>query len=482
MSSNPSFYFYDLETTGLNPASDRIVQFAGQRVNLNFEALAEPDNILIKLTPDILPHPQALLVSGISPQQTLSEGISEAEFLKYFNQEIATEGTIFVGFNNINFDDDFIRYLNYRNFSDPYTWQWQDNRSKWDIYSLVIMTRALRPEGLEWPVAENSKAVNRLEEIAKANKLDHFQAHDALSDVQATIALARLIKEKQPKLFKFLLDNRSKTAVSKLINSNQPFIYSGGPFSSDHAKTSAVISLGPTRSQADQYIYYDLRVNPKDFVDLSIDQLKEVYLGRYDKDKPSPPFGLIKANKCPALAPLNVLRTEDQDRLDLNLEIIEEHLKILADKEDFADKLTEVLDSLNKAYPPNKEKSKSVDEQMYDGFFNESDKTKMAAVRAASPEELADLSLDFSDTRLGQLLPLYKARNYPQSLNQEENIWWQNYLKERLLGGDTNSRASQFFAELEAAAQEHASDSKKSFLITEMQLYAESILPLGDLD
>lgn len=472
------FYFYDLETTGFRASTDRIVQFAGQRVDLDFKPIAEPDNFLIKLSPDILPHPRALLVSGISPQQTLSDGLSEVEFLRYFHETIATPETIFVGFNNIGFDDDFIRYLNYRNFYDPYAWQWQDSKSKWDIYQVAVVTRALRPEGIIWPVAEDGSAVNKLEELAKANKLNHSKAHDALSDVQATIDLAALLKTKQPKLFNYLFDNRAKSAVTKLISDNKPFIYSAGPFSSEYAKTSVVVNLGPARNQTDQYIYFDLRVDPTEFVDLEVNELKERYLNRFNKDKPKLPFGLIKTNKCPAVAPINVLSQEDQQRLSLDLAKLNRNLQTLNKAADFADKLTEALSQAEGQAQAGYPNSKSVDERMYDGFFNEADQIKMATVRVASPEQLADLHLDFADSRLSELLPLYKARNYPQSLSQDENIWWQNYLKDKLISAGDKSLASQFFVELEEAAKEYQNDSSKSFLLTEIQLYVESILPL----
>src|SRR5206468_3619753 len=111
--------------------------------------------------------------------------------------------TIVVGFNNIRFDNDFIRFLFWRNFYDAYEWAWKDGRSTWDLLDLVRMTRALRPEGLQWPFAPDGKPSNKLEYLAAVNKLDHVDAHDALSDVLASVALAGLIKSKQPRLFEY---------------------------------------------------------------------------------------------------------------------------------------------------------------------------------------------------------------------------------------------------------------------------------------
>ena len=175
-----SFYFYDLETSGISPRSGRIMQFAGIRTDSSLKPIGEPDNILIKLSDDILPEPEAILITGITPQQTQSDGITEAEFASYFMNEICRPGTIFVGFNNVRFDDEFIRHTLYRNFYDAYEWCWKDSRSRWDILDVVRMTRALRPDGINWPFAPDGKPANRLELLTSVNKLDHKHAHDAL--------------------------------------------------------------------------------------------------------------------------------------------------------------------------------------------------------------------------------------------------------------------------------------------------------------
>jgi len=191
---------------------------------------------LIKITDDILPEPDAVLITGITPQKTKSDGITEAEFLKHFHKNIVLAGTIFVGFNNIRFDDEFIRFMHYRNFYDAYEWQWQDGRSKWDLLDLTRLTRALRPEGIEWPFASDGTPTNRLESLAEVNKLQHDSAHDALSDVNASIAVAQLIKNKQPKLFDYLLTMRTKYKVAELVGSGKPFVYASGRYSSENQK------------------------------------------------------------------------------------------------------------------------------------------------------------------------------------------------------------------------------------------------------
>ncbi|MEK9195771.1 MAG: exodeoxyribonuclease I, partial [Patescibacteria group bacterium] len=220
--------FYDLETSGFNPREDKIMQFAGQRTDMDLNPVGEPINYYIKMTEDSLPSIDAVLLTGITPQKTLEDGITEAEFVKIFDAQISQPGTTFVGFNSIRFDDEFMRFFLYRNFYDAYEWQWKNNQSRWDLLDLVRMTRALRPEGIEWPVDEEGKSINKLELLTKANKLSHDSAHDAMSDVTGTIMLAKLIKSKQGKLFDYLLEMRDKKKVQEFLTKNNTFVYCSG--------------------------------------------------------------------------------------------------------------------------------------------------------------------------------------------------------------------------------------------------------------
>ena len=256
-----SFFFYDLETSGLDPRADRLMQFAGQRTDMDLNPIGDPVNLLVKLGEDTLPSPQAIMVTKITPQSTLADGLTEAEFCKYVSREIFTPGTIATGYNSVRFDDEFMRHTFWRNFYDPYEWQWRDGRSRWDLLDVVRMTRALRPEGINWPVTEDGHATNRLELITKQNGISHESAHDALSDVNALIDVTRLIKEKQPKLYNYLFELRDKKAVQRLVNLEKPapVVYTCGRYSSEHQKTSVVFPIAPAKNG--NVLVFDLRYN-----------------------------------------------------------------------------------------------------------------------------------------------------------------------------------------------------------------------------
>lgn len=475
-----TFYFYDLETTGFNPREARIMQFAGQRLDMDLQPVGEPHNFFIKLTEDVVPDPDAILVTGITPQQTLQDGLTEAEFLRVFTDEIATQGTIFVGYNTIRFDDEFMRFLHYRNFYDPYEWQWQEQRSKWDLLDVVRMTRALRPEGIVWPFSPDGKPSNRLELLTAVNKLDHKNAHDALSDVWATVEVARLIKQKQPKLFEYLLSLRSKKQVASLAQTGDPFVYTSGKYPSEYEKTTVVTNLG-VHPQKQGILVYDLRVDPTEFVNLTEDELLERW--QYVRDVQEAPARLpvktMQFNHCPALAPLSVLDVDTQKRLSLDMKQIRKHRGLLAQHEDFYDKLVSALGRMDEKRQAQLLSDETmVDAQLYDGFFNGTDKTKMRVIRVANAAELADLDIVFADQRLGALLPLYKARNFPNLLSDEERVAWEQFRERKLLGGKQSSRLAKFFNRLAELANESGLSDEKRYLLEELQLYGQSIMPI----
>jgi exodeoxyribonuclease-1 len=476
-----SFYFYDLETSGFNPKVSRIMQFAGQRTDMDLNPINEPDNILIKITPDILPDPDAILVTGITPQQTLNDGITEAEFSEYLMSKVCTPDTIMVGYNNIRFDDEFLRYTLWRNFYDAYEWHWKNGSSRWDLLDVVRMTRALRPEGIEWPFAPDGKPTNRLEYLTNVNKLDHESAHDALSDVNATIALAKLIKTKQPKLFDYLLSLRDKKKAAALVTKGEPVVYSSGRYPSEYEKTTIAVMVGK-HPDKDAALMYDLRINPDDFVNLNPQKLAELW-NTWSKDAPYFPVKTLAYNKCPAVAPLNVLAKESAKRIKIDMDTIKANLAKLHKTKDFSEKLVEALSiSKPKSQTGLMVNEQEVDGMLYEKFVNGGDKTKMRVARAAKPEEL-NKSIDFNDERLKLLQPLYKARNYPKSLSGEEQEHWEEFRRHRLLDGGEKSRAAKFFQRLTELGAQNSEDSSKSaqnhFLLEELNLYGQAILPFS---
>lgn len=473
-----TLYFYDLETSGFSPSNQRIMQFAGQRTDLKLNPIGEPHNILIKLSEDILPDPEAILITGITPQQTVLEGVTEAEFLKIFTEEIAIPGTIFTGFNTIRFDDEFMRYLHYRNFYDPYEWQWRDNRSKWDLLDLVRMTRALRPQGINWPFDSDGKPANKLGLLTAVNKLTHDKAHDALNDVMASIALAKLIHEKQPKLFNYSLTGRSKKKVAELIMAGKPFVYTSGKYDSAYEKT-AVVGLVLANSDKQSALVFDLRYDPNAYKDLTPRELADAMRWHEPgEERIKLPVKTIKYNRCPAVAPLSVLDDSSIKRLQLDIKAAEEHNKTLQALPDFASKLQQAIVLLDKQQQATMfADERTVDEQLYDGFYGDDDKKLVTKLRSSKPQDFDEFTSKFKDQRLKNLLPLYKARNFPKSLSPEERQQWEVYINNRLFVGDDKSRLAKYLARIEVLKSTDNTTDQQKYLLTELELYGQSLLP-----
>lgn len=479
-----SFFFYDVETSGFDARAARVMQFAGQRTDMELRPIGEPVNYLIKLTPDVLPSPDAILVTGITPQQTIAEGLTEAEFLKLFHEVVARPDTIFVGFNSVRFDDEFMRFLLYRNFYDPYEWHWKDGCSRWDLLDVTRMTRALRPDGIEWPFAPDGKPANRLELLAKVNHLDHSQAHDALSDVQATIDLARLLRKKQPDLFEYSLTMRDKKKAEALVTSGKPFIYTSGRYAGQYLHTSATVLLA-RHPQAGAALVYDLRVDPTAFLSMTVGQLAEVWKFTREPDAPPRlPVKTLRYNRCPAIAPMGVTKAAaTQTRLDLDLVAVARHRKILGQHPEFADKILAVVAQLDAQRT--KEQASLVDDQLtvdsrlYEKFINDADKTVLPKVRIAPPESLNVLSDSLTDDRLKSLLPLYKARNYPHSLTSEEQATWDEHCHRQLVKGGSESQMAKYFKRLSELGAGTLT-AEQRYILEELQLYGQAIAPLDE--
>lgn len=432
-----TLFFYDLETSGISASEAQIVQFAGQRTDTEFNLIGDPVNVLIKPLPDRLPAPDAVLVHGITPQKAMEEGLSEAEFLKFFHKEIVQDNTTFVGFNSIRFDDEFMRNINYRNFWDPYEWHWDNGNSRWDILDLTRMTRALRPEGIEWPFNEKGEPANKLELIAAENNLIHENAHDALSDVLATIAVAKMIQEKQPKIMDYQFKNRSKGRLNYFFDNNKNFVYTSGRVPKEFLHTTIMSNI--VRLDERNLLAYDLRHDPTEFMKMTVEELAEALRPSRDKDKKRLPVKTIKLNKCPAVAPVAVAKDEGvQERIQLSYDdAYSNYKKLVSDQGDFTAKLISAIDIVEKeqqAKYAERDAKAPADQKIYSGFLAVADQVQLGKIRSATPEEITDYEHKVRDARLKEMLPLYKARNYPKSLTSEEAQDYEKYCAERLLG------------------------------------------------
>jgi len=479
-SSQPTILWHDYETFGISPKFDKPSQFAGIRTDLDLNIIGKPEMFYCRPPQDYLPQPEACLVTGITPQKAQQEGLSEVEFAERIHKLFSTPNTCVAGYNNIRFDDEVTRYLLYRNFYDPYAREWQNGNSRWDIIDMVRACYALRPEGIEWPTVERDgeQVVSfRLELLTKANGIAHEAAHDAMSDVYATIAMAKLIKEKQPKFYDFIFNLKSKKQVAELLDvyNMTPVVHTSSKISSEHGCTSwfAPFAYHPVNKNA--IIAVDLARDPQPLFDLSAAEIKARMYTRHDdlaEGELPIPIKLIHINKCPIVAPAKTLLPENAERLKIPRELCLENLTKLKQHLEVRDKLAEVfaIDDYSDQEKPDAEHS------LYGGnFFSHSDKAQMDILRKLSAEQLATHPFTFQDERLAPLLFLYRARNYPLTLSSQEQQKWQQRCQDKIqFGGKGLLSADEFMIKLENLAHEHESDAGKMQVLKALYQYLQS--------
>ena len=425
-----SIFWYDYETTGINPRCDRPLQVAGIRTDFELNEIGEAVNLYCQPSEDVLPHPAACMITGITPSRLAAEGLSEADFMTRVHAQLAMPGTCGAGYNTLRFDDEMTRYSLYRNFFDPYAREWQGGNSRWDLIDVVRAAYALRPQGIVWP-EEDGRVTLKLERLTAANGIDHGHAHDALSDVRATIALARLIRDKQPKLFDWLFQLRSKQRVMDQVRLLQPMVHISGRFSAARSYLGVVLPLAWHPRNRNALIVCDLHLDPQGLLDQDAESLRQrLYTRREElaEGELPVPLKLIHINRCPVVAPLNVLRAEDQQRLQLDMahyqaraqqlietqKVWQEKVQTIYAAEDFAG-------------------TEDPEQRLYDGFIGDRDRRLCEQVRLADPAELARAQWPFDDDRLPELLFRYRARNFFGTLSKQEQERWNTFCQQRLL-------------------------------------------------
>ncbi|ASP39444.1 exodeoxyribonuclease I [Bacterioplanes sanyensis] len=483
-----SIVWYDYETFGAHPAWDRPAQFAAIRTDEDLNEIEPPVELFCRQSDDYLPHPQAVLITGITPQTCNQCGVSEREFITQINAMLSQPGTCSAGYNSIRFDDEVTRHALYRNFYDPYAREWQGGNSRWDILDAMRCAYALRPEGIEWPKHDDGRTSFKLEHLTAANGLDHGQAHDAVSDVRATIALARLLRDKQPKLYRYLYGLRFKNEVGALVDvqRHRPLVHISGMYSVEQGCMALVAPLCWHPSNKNAFIAFDLNHDPTALFELDAEQIAQRIFTR-QSDLPEGverlPLKEVHINKAPVLAPAKTLTPDRAEHWGISGERLRTHLARLQQLEQshgsLVNKLHQVYSSKSFA------DAADVDGQLYGGFFSRNDKQAMEDLHRLSGWDLVDWPAPFADPRGEELLFRYRARNFPETLEGDERERWESYRRQRLLHGVEGSSLltfEQFARELQQLAQQlmEQGDEKRLLWLQELQFYAESIYPADD--
>ncbi|OEY67853.1 exodeoxyribonuclease I [Marinobacter sp. X15-166B] len=476
-----SFYWHDYETFGVDPVHDRPSQFAGVRTDLDLNIIDDPLVIYCQPSDDYLPSPEACLITGITPQKALADGFPEAEFIAQINDAFSQPGTCVVGYNNLRFDDEVTRHTLYRNLRDPYGREWQNGNSRWDIIDMVRLTYALRPEGIVWPKKADGSPSFKLEELTAANGIAHESAHDALSDVKATIALAKLIKDKQPKLFDFVLQQKDKHSARQMLDTvnMKPVFHVSAKYPATRGCSALVAPVAEHPTNKNLVIVYDLREDPGELLTATPEQIHaRVFTRQADLEEGVSRFPLkgVQLNKCPVLAPATMLTTLTPERLaelELHGDTLRHNLARLKSAPDLAARIAAAFDQ------PRDSDLTDPDEQLYaGGFISKTDRDTLNWVLQQPVDTLGEQDVRFNDERLPELLFRYRARNYPHTLSSEEAERWETFRSQRLMTPKKGWRSLEAFGqELQRLASDPALTPQKLQILEELHLYGESLVP-----
>lgn len=480
-----TFLWHDYETFGISPRRDRPAQFAAIRTDAELNEIGQPVMIYCQQTPDYLPDPDSCLITGITPQLCQEQGLPEHEFAARIEAELAQPDTVGVGYNTIRFDDEFTRFLFWRNLIDPYAREWQNGCGRWDLLDVVRMTYALRPEGIAWPKKPDGKPSFKLEDLTRANGISHEAAHDALSDVRATIAVARLIRQHQPKLFDFAFALHKKDRVLTELGlpataqTARPFLHVSGMFPAERGCLGVMWPLTSHPNNKNELLAWDLAYDPTPLRDLSADELR---LRLFTKADQLPegvqrlPLKSIHLNKSPmVVGNLKTLRPEMAKRWGLDIDQALRHAELAAALPDmsavwgdvFKNKTTETQTS-------------EAEQDLYGGFVGPADRRRLNQLKATDPGDPAWASAGFDDPRLSELVFLYRARNHPETLSPEDSDRWQRHCAARLIDGKggvlTAEKLLQRIDELAEAASERE-DERAEAILSALVDYVQAIAP-----
>jgi exodeoxyribonuclease-1 len=471
-----SILWYDLETFGIDPAQDRIAQFAACRTTPELEDIDGGTAMYhCAPPPDYLPDPKACLVSGIGPEYCRRHGLGEYRFLTAIRQLMMRPGSCSAGFNSIRFDDEFIRFGLYRNLHDPYEREWQDGNSRWDLLDALRAAADLRPEGLVWPRDADGRLGFRLESLSAANGIEHADAHDAAADVRVTIELARRLRAAQPRFFDWCWRHRTKDAVKKLVNLHKraPFVHSSAMLSRAEGSTSLLVPLLPQPGNPNCILCYDLLHDPTELLGLGPDELKLRLFSRSEdlasRGEARIHIKGVHLNRSPFVAPPRILEESEGGaqpsiaaRLGLDLtQCLRNWDRLQAEP-----RLTQKLLQVYSRPEPSGERDPEL--SLYEGFIKDHDRLYLDAIRfeadadrppAESGRAILELlpRLNFHDRKYAELAWRFAARNFPEALDAAETARWHSFCAGRLLMPPENRLVNRDF--YRRKIEEHLADT-----------------------
>lgn len=441
-----SFVFFDTETTGLKHGFDQIVHFAAIRTDAN---LKEIDRFEARscLLPHVLPHPAALRTNGLPIGRLLDANLpSHYDMVRAIRQRLLSwSPSIFLGYNSIRFDEEMLRHALFQTLHPAYLTS-NHNNSRADVWGLVMAAAAVSPACLNVPIDPEGRPIFRLEQLALANDVAHEQAHNALSDVVATLELCRLVHQRSPELWQRFVRFSKKATVGDFVEAEDGFMLT--EFFANQAYHAPVVCIGRDPDQANGRFCLSLNGDVDRFAAMTDDELRAELA-----QKPCP-VRRLRINAAPTLTALYDAPEVMLDGVDIDA--IEAQARRVKDDPALCSRLVSAYIAAREPRIP----SRHVEARLYDGFPGPQDEARMVEFHDAEWEDRLSIIQSFDDERLrffGLRLLYFEARSVlPEALR----LKLEHALSGRLVDADAGGLTlEQALREIDETPSGDASDA-----------------------
>ena len=406
---------YDLETSGIDSAFSSILQAAAVCVDENFNEI-DRFNLRGKMKKEYpIPHPKALLVNDVSVDQLQNHENSNFSLISEIQKKFLSWGEcIFIGYNSIGFDEHHLRQSFYQSALPPYLTNTNGNK-RGDALKLLHTASASHPNAFVRPINNDTgKPTFQLSEFARVNNISQEKAHDALYDVEATLEVCRLIKERCPDVWVSAMQTASKSDVYAKIDQDKVFCASRFFRGKEYTHGITYITKNPSY---ENHIYcFDLKHDPETIFDLDRADLKKLFKGK------NKCFHIIKANEQPILLDEQHLYQSEEYKNE-NPDTIAKRMKMIRSNKSFIEKFQNLLIDMQDDKNLSQDQSdKPLERQIYDGFPDSKDNYLMSDFHAAIPEKKFEIAEKIKDMRYKEFAKRVMYNEYSDYLPEKELI------------------------------------------------------------
>lgn len=413
-----TYVFYDTETSGIKTHYDQILQFAAIVTDENFEE-TERFDIQMRLSPHVVPSPKALLINGIAPGECYSEQrMTQFDGLSRVHAFIQSHTpSIFAGWNTISFDEEILRHGFYQQLLYPYPTSGKNGRM--DIMRVARAVHALRPGVISVPLGVDGKESFKLENISSANGYVSDRSHEAVSDTEASIFMAKQIKCRAPDIWSAFVQTSKKSSAMQIIRRGDPCVVITGW--KEHTRQSVGVSIGVDPENEAYHYFADLDTNLSEFQSLSSEERMTWF------DRIASPVNKVKCNASPLIIPIDdVHEYEDQtDDYEDKASILKQNSKLCAEI------CAAFHDHIKRDYD-----NRHVEDRLYDGFPNGQVERQQMQFLRSDWSDRADIARRMLDIRHKKLSMRLIAENAPFTLTEMERQKYSIFVRSRLRPND----------------------------------------------